>query len=375
MNGYPGLPWFAFRPTFRFAPDDGATPATAQPEATPAAPPAPAGTSPSAEVPRDEKGRFTKANIERAAGVVPEPEAAPAAPAAAASAPSIQPEAPAPTPDEDLAALEAFMKTAGPSAETPPAPATPEAAAPAVPPQPQQRPPAIPPEVLTAAQMAQRIDAAAMRGDAAGILGMFDPRVVAAITDHVYRQNADAFAQRYANEANGVHEDPRVGLLQQQLAELAQGLQQRQQTEEQQRTQAMQARAQQAAQQKAQAHIDALFKTVKLEGSPHRAWIESRLLNEVSRIQNAPRNIWEGRYGDINSVFHNLYKEFRPLLQATASTAQPAPKPNGAAQLMAAPSGNVTTTASETPDPSSWKDTSGKVPEGWFKSKLKALVS
>jgi hypothetical protein len=343
MNGHLGLPWFAFRKQFLCAPDDGATAASPAP-APIAAPVAPASDAPqqAGEKPRDTKGRYTKENIERAAGLTPE---TPAAPAPAAAAPVAEtpkaPEAATPAPDADLTALDAFLSTAVPLDATP-APATPEAAAPAVTQQQQQ--PAIPPEVLSAAQMAQRIDEAATRGDAAAVLGMFDQRVIDALTDHIYRQNAEAFAQRFANEAQGIQQDPRLDVLSRQFAEFQQALQQRQQNEEQQRTQAQQARTLQAAQVKAQAHIDGLFKTVNLADSPHRAWIESRMLSEVGKVKNAPQNIVAGRYGDINKVFRELYVQFRPLLQASASPAQPAPQPSGAAALMQSASSGATTT-------------------------------
>lgn len=368
MNGVRGLPWFAFR-SFRYAPDGdggGAPAAVATPETAPGDP------SAIPELPpRDPKGRFTKEAIERAAGLAPETQAAavPPVPPETPSAPATV--APLPDPDADLAALDAFTNTAGPTAEPPSAPVTPEApTAPAVS---QQQQPQIPQEVLTYASMAQRIESAASSGNAEAVLSMFAPEFVDRIADHLYRQSPDKWAQRYANEANGIQQDPRVEQLQRAFAELQQGIQQRQQTEEQQRTQVQQAREYQQTRAKVQSHIDGLFGSVKMDPA-HRAWIEPRLLAEVAKVQNAPQNIRAGRYGDINKVFRDLYVGFRPLLQASASTAQPAPQPSGTAALMATPSGTTTTQAPDASNPKSYSDTSGSMPVDWLKTKLKKIV-
>lgn len=365
-----------------------------EPDGVPAGAPA-AVEAPSGDQPRDDHGRFTAAAIERAAmGLTddgnPSGVTAPAVPAAVAPAEATPPAAaPAPVVAEDpFKDLDAFLGTAEPAGEAPttPAPVMPAAqpASAAFPSTPEvglfQTIAANPQAAAEAAQALQTFNAmnqATARGDIAGVLSAFPQGWSAALEEHFYQTNKDKYAQRYTDEANGTaaQRDPRLDLVLQQIAELRQNASARQQQEQS----AAQQRDQQ--QQLAQVgkdlrgYVDSLFSTVKLQDSEHRPMIQAWLVAEVNKNPKAVANIRAGRFGDLGTTFRALVPKIQPLLQAGASTPQPAAQPSGAASLMQSASA-ATSTTNATPeiDPRTTQDTSGNVPGSWLAQKLKKLA-
>lgn len=398
MNGHLGEPWFSFKSkAFRFGPDDGAggsaaavaTPAVGAPSEVPPIPVAAPTVPEGGDQPRDEKGRFTPQRIAEAAGLKWEPTTAQTTPpdgTTATALPTAEPTAattPA-APADAGAAIEAFLNTPIPTAESALGGIPTPAAQPVPAPQQYQTPeaaqaaawaqnPDAAREAIGYVQQAAQLNQALERGDVSGALGMFAPGALQLITEHIYRQNADAFAQRYANEAAGQGApDPRIDMLQRQLADLRNSQLSRDQQEQQQRQQYQQQQQSLQFRQKLAAHVDGLFAQIP-QIKEHRDWIEARVFTELRKDPNAATMIRQGQFGPLSLKFREVLKQFRPYLGAAAASPQAATATPGSTQLMTQPSGS-TTAAAPVAD-SGIVD--GRLTAGFFKAqaaRLKKLV-
>lgn len=353
-------------------------PAAPAPEVTPT--PAVAPAVPAGETPRDEKGRFTAAKIREAAGLPPEEPAAVVAPAAAAPA-AISPSEPAvSTLEDDMKALDAVAFkapdapiAAAPAAAAPPIPALPSTPE-AIQLQQWQSDPAAAQRAVTAVYNYQRLDQALNQGDMNTVVNMLSPAAQQALTDHIYRQNAQQFAQRFADEANGVQQDPRIAQalqavqqLQQQIAERDRQSQTQQQTVQQQ-----QALAQTAA--SLTNHIDAQFAAVKVpKDSPYRGFLEADLKQRIMNDPNALAALRSGRFGHVDAAFRETWKAWKAVAPPAVTVQQPAPAPSQT--LMSAPQGTASVQGAPSADDEIMKE--GRLTSGWWasqKGRLKQLV-
>lgn len=322
----------------------GVAPAVAPAPAIPATPAAPA---------RDEIGRFSKANIDKAIGGAEPPAVphgtTPAVPATPAAAPA------AVAPTDINGALERFI-AANPDPVTPMAPAAAQPAQPQTPQTPELMQvqqwlsnPQQAAEAVAHTRIVAGLNQALNRGDIDGALANFAPGAVDAIKEHFFQKHRDEFSQRIIDESNGIKRDPTISLLQQQYAELrSQWDEQRnQQTAQQQYQQQQQAQA--ATSQRLRTYTDGLFDTAGLKDSPYRGWIEGRMAMELGQDPAAVAQIRAGKYGPIVSKFRELYTQFQPFLTAAALPAQAAQP--GSTQLMTAAAGPSTAAQPQTASP------------------------
>lgn len=302
--------------------------------------------------PRDSMtGRFTKAAIEKAAGITspttpgapPVNSASEVTPPPAAPAPVVVPEPVAAAPDEDLKALDDFIAKL--PAATPAPPPTPPA--------PTQAPPPLSPALQQLdvwkqnEQMAQQairyaasyaqLETALQQGDIQGVLSHFAPEAQQAIVDHIYRTQGQQLVQRYTDEQSGQKPDPRVDQMQRQLQVLQQQLQQRTQSEETARQQAEQQRQLHERGQQLRTFLDEMFAQAKLKDSPQRPWIESHLRQSLSSDPNALALVRNGQFGPMATKFRELLVQWK---QVTSPPVTPQPAP-ASAQLMTAATGTA----------------------------------
>jgi hypothetical protein len=306
-----------------------------------------------AETPRDpQTGRFSKANIERVAAMAPEgnvPRDTPEAAASATPAAPAVPETPvpvAPATEDPMTAVEAFLAA---NPDTVQAPATPVATAAPAPQTPELQQvqqwlsnPQQAAEAVQQVRVYSQLAHAANRGDVDGVFSTFAPQFTEAIKEHLFQKHREEFAQRIVDEGNGIKRDPVVGTLQQQVNALTQYIQSQQQQGQTYLQQQQEQQATAALNQKLGTFMDGLYKSAGLKDNPNLAWLDGRLRSEIQMNPQAQANIRAGRFGDIGVKFRELYKQFQPLLTATAAQPQAAAQP-GSTQLMTTAAGASTT--------------------------------
>lgn len=327
------------------------------------------------ERPRDDKGRFTPAKIREAAGLPPEEEPAVV---------PVTPETPAApivpvvsTLEDDLKAIEAVAVDGTVPAVTPTVAPTSQAPAPSLSQEAAQlhqwaSNPQSAQQAVSAAYQWNRLDQQLNQGNVGAVVEMLSPAAQAALVDHIYRQNAQTFAQRYADEANGVQRDPRLD----QALTAIQQLQQRIDQEQAARNQAQQQyQNQQQLQQtavKLQTAIDSMFDAVKMKDSPNRVFLEAALQKNLQANPQAMQAIRNGQFGHVRGEFQNIWKQW---YASTPMSPVPAPAPAPSAQLMSAPQGTASVQTAPSVDDEAVKE--GRLTTGWWASKkgrLKSLV-
>lgn len=328
---------------------------------------------------RDEKGRFAPSKIREAAGLTPDEAVTTlAAPAVTTAAPEVSPSAPAVSTslDDDLKAIEAVpidapSVAATPQVQqpTPTVPSTPEVAQV----QAWQANPALAQQAVAAVYQWNRVDQALNKGDIGTFMSILSPQARQLVTEHLYRENKTAFAQRFADEANGVQSDPRLDTALQQLAEMRQQTERdRQAAIQQQQTQLQQQNMTQTA-QKLQNTIDSLFTAVKItKDTPARRFLEGDLSQRLQADPAALAALRSGQFGHVRAAFQGVWKDWKslnasPVIAGTPATPAPAPS----AQLMSAPQGTPSVQAPASVDIVK----QGKLTPEWWKGQLKRLVS
>lgn len=330
-----------------------AAPPAAAPEVAAPVAPSPQTAQPSvsaeAERGRDEKGRFTAAKIREAAGEPPE-STPPSAPAD-----SVDPTAPVVTAapavpvasslDEDLAAI-AAVDAGTPTAAAPVATSTPAPTPAPAPPTTQEAAqlhgwaanPEAAQKVVADVYQWNRLNDAINRGDMGTLVGMMAPAAQQRLVDHIYQQNKDALAQRYADEANGVGRDPRLDQALAAVAALQQQFEQRNQETQQRQQQTQQQQALLQSAQQLQNKVDGYFDAVKMKESPTRKFVEAALFRELQADPAALTAFRNGQFGHLRPAFEKVYKEWKATAApAVASVPVAAPKPSDT--LMSAPAG------------------------------------
>lgn len=163
---------------------------------------------------------------------------------------------------------------------------------------------------VTATTRYLQLEQAASNGDVPGVLSQFAPQFNNALLEHIYQQHKTQIVERFIAEAEGrpaATADPRVAKLEHELAQIRGSLTERQQRE----TQAFQQQSSQQLMQAFDQNWSKLFDAVKVTDPIDRDLLEGAVMRRIAKDPKAAKNVQEGRFGDINKVFRDVFSTWR----------------------------------------------------------------